>query len=101
MSPILHFLEWILTELGMSRARSAAQKTAQSVLSHPLAKPILRNIPDPIVQFANAPPAELTRLQETAGVGVRPPCAPSMDRTDGGYSRMMLQGCTWRNGRES
>lgn len=59
-----------LTRLRNS-ARSAAQKTAQSVLSHPLAKPILRNIPDPIVQFANAPPAELTRLQETAGVGVR------------------------------
>lgn len=53
-----------------SRARTAAQNAAQAVLSHPLAKPILKNIPEPIAQFANAP-GELTRLQETAGVGVR------------------------------
>ncbi|KAM0790942.1 hypothetical protein ACM66B_004247 [Microbotryomycetes sp. NB124-2] len=49
-------------------ARSAAQAAAQSVLSHPLAKPILKNVPEPIAHFANAP-GELTRLQETAGVG--------------------------------
>lgn len=51
-------------------ARSAAQTAAQSVLSHPLAKPVLKNIPEPIAHFANAP-GELTRLQESAGVGVR------------------------------
>ncbi|KAM0746884.1 RabGAP/TBC [Meredithblackwellia eburnea MCA 4105] len=49
-------------------ARTAAQQAAQSVLSHPLAKPILKNIPEPIAHFATAP-GELTRLQESAGVG--------------------------------
>lgn len=60
-----------LTTCKIYSARSAAQNVTQSVLSHPLAKPILKNIPDPIVQFANAP-AEISRLQESAGVGVSP-----------------------------
>ena len=58
------------------RARTVAQTAAQSVLSHPLAKPILKNIPEPLAQFANVP-GELTsttdqslrKIQETAGVG--------------------------------
>ncbi|SCV70203.1 BQ2448_1597 [Microbotryum intermedium] len=49
-------------------ARSGIQVAAQSVLSHPLAKPLAKHIPDPIAHFANAP-GELTRLQESAGVG--------------------------------
>ena len=58
-----------------NRARTVAQNAAQSVLSHPLAKPILKNIPEPLAQFANVP-GELTsttdqslrKIQETAGV---------------------------------
>ena len=65
--PIVDFLSSLTSHIN-GRARSAAQTAAQSVLSHPLAKPILKNIPEPIAQFANAP-GELTRLQETAGVG--------------------------------
>ncbi|SCZ87307.1 BZ3500_MvSof-1268-A1-R1_Chr2-2g04773 [Microbotryum saponariae] len=49
-------------------ARSGIQVAAQSVLSHPLAKPLAKHIPEPIAHFANAP-GELTRLQESAGVG--------------------------------
>lgn len=36
-------------------ARTAAQSAAHSVLSHPLARPILHQIPEPIASFASVP----------------------------------------------
>ncbi|KAH8915648.1 RabGAP/TBC [Atractiella rhizophila] len=50
-------------------ARSAAQSAAQQVLSHPLAQPVLRHIPPPILAATHAKPELYSRWTETAGVG--------------------------------
>jgi hypothetical protein len=51
-----------------NRARGAAQNIAHPILSHPLSKPILKHLPPPVANLANANSPEYSKWAERAGV---------------------------------
>ena len=51
-----------------NRARNTAQNIAHPILSHPLSKPILKHLPPPIANLANANSPEYSKWAEKAGV---------------------------------
>ena len=51
-----------------NRARHTAQNIAHPILSHPLSKPILKHLPPPIANLANANSPEYSKWAEKAGV---------------------------------